>query len=83
MFARTGLLDNAAVKSDQEINDFERSIRAVIESRNYERRFAGWRGGILYRPSGQESKQAGSVSFGIESGWYDFYHSSKSAARPR
>ena len=78
MFARTGLLDNAAVKSDQEINDFERSIRAVIESRNYEVASQVGVAGFFIDLAVKNPNKPGAFLLGIECDGAT-YHSSKSA----
>jgi very-short-patch-repair endonuclease len=77
-FARTGILDKAVSTSDQEINDFERSVRAVIESRNYETVPQVGVAGFFIDLAVKNPKKPGAFLLGIECDGAT-YHSSKSA----
>ena len=77
-FARTGILDKAVLSSDQEINDFERSVRAVIESRNYEVAPQVGVAGFFIDLAVINPKKPGAFLLGIECDGAT-YHSSKSA----
>jgi very-short-patch-repair endonuclease len=77
-FARTGILDKAVLKSDQEINDFERSVRSVIESRNYEVVPQVGVAGFFIDLAVKNPKKPGAFLLGIECDGAT-YHSSKSA----
>jgi very-short-patch-repair endonuclease len=77
-FARSGILENAVVRSDQEINDFERSVRAVIESRNYEVAPQVGVAGFFIDLAVKNPNKPGAFLLGIECDGAT-YHSSKSA----
>ena len=77
-FARTGILDKTVSTSDQEINDFERSVRAVLESRNYEVASQVGVAGFFLDLAIKNPKKPGAFLLGIECDGAT-YHSSKSA----
>jgi very-short-patch-repair endonuclease len=77
-FARTGILDKAVSTSDQEINDFERSVRTVIEARNYEAVPQVGVAGFFIDLAVKNPKKPGAFLLGIECDGAT-YHSSNSA----
>jgi len=77
-FARTGILDKTVSTSDQEINDFERSVRSVLESRNYEVAPQVGVAGFFIDLAVKNPKKPGAFLLGIECDGAT-YHSSKSA----
>ncbi len=77
-FARTGILETAESTSGQEINDFERSVRAVIEARNYETVPQVGVAGFFIDLAVKNPKKPGGFLLGIECDGAT-YHSSKSA----
>ena len=77
-FARTGFLDKTESTPDREINDFERSVRAVIEARNYEATPQVGVAGFFIDIGVRNPKKPGAFLLGIECDGAT-YHSSKSA----
>ena len=77
-FARTGILDKSVSTPDQEINDFERSVRSVLESRNYEVAPQVGVAGFFIDLAIKNPKKPGAFLLGIECDGAT-YHSSKSA----
>jgi very-short-patch-repair endonuclease/DNA polymerase III delta prime subunit len=77
-FARTGILDTTLTKSDQPINDFERSVRAVIEAKNYEVIPQVGVAGFFIDMAIKNPKKPGAFLLGIECDGTT-YHSSRSA----
>jgi len=77
-FARTGILDRAVLNSDQEINDFERSVRSVIEACNYEVAPQVGVAGFFIDLAVKNPKKPGAFLLGIECDGAT-YHSSKSS----
>jgi very-short-patch-repair endonuclease len=77
-FARTGILDKTVSNSDQEINDFERSVRSVLETRNYEVAPQVGVAGFFIDLAVKNPKKPGAFLLGIECDGAT-YHSSKSA----
>jgi very-short-patch-repair endonuclease len=77
-FAKTGILDKTVATSDQEINDFERSVRAVLESRNFEVASQVGVAGFFLDLAVKNPKKPGAFLLGIECDGAT-YHSSKSA----
>jgi very-short-patch-repair endonuclease len=77
-FARTGILDKTVATSDQEINDFERSVRSILEARNYEVAPQVGVAGFFIDLAVRNPKKPGAFLLGIECDGAT-YHSSKSA----
>jgi very-short-patch-repair endonuclease len=77
-FARTGILESTTQKSDLEINDFERSVRAVLEARKYETVPQVGVAGFFIDIAVKHPKKPGAFLLGIECDGAT-YHSSKSA----
>lgn len=77
-FARTGILNKAVSTSDQAINDFERSVRSILESRNYEVAPQVGVAGFFIDLGIKNPKKPGAFLLGIECDGAT-YHSSKSA----
>ncbi|HVS87500.1 MAG TPA: DUF4011 domain-containing protein [Candidatus Acidoferrum sp.] len=77
-FARTGILDNTVSKSDQEVNDFERSVQAVLQAKNYEVVPQVGVAGFFIDLGVKNPKKLGAFLLGIECDGAT-YHSSKSA----
>jgi very-short-patch-repair endonuclease len=76
-FARSGILDKTTSTGDQEINDFERSVRAVIEARNYEAIPQVGVAGFFIDLAVKNPKKPGVFLLGIECDGAT-YHSGKS-----
>jgi very-short-patch-repair endonuclease len=78
LYARTGILENTAPRSDQEVNEFERSVRAVLEARNYDVVPQVGVAGFYIDLGIKNPKKPGEFLLGIECDGAT-YHSSRSA----